>query len=144
MVKKNEFILKHISNKLPIEKGFIYYFQVDTSNSKNDNYATDQVHYFTIIYDDNPVLIQTFGGISKILVKYFYRDINILLKELLNKNIETYRKMFELSEEFNYLLEFDNLDMIYIKQTIKYPTLKDLDNLISPLPYAKDKLSFII
>ncbi len=136
-MRENNEILKYISNKLPIEKNYVYYFQIEISNSKNKYYLTDQVHFFVIVNDDNPTLIQTFGGVKKITVKNINIDVNEILNELLNLNHNVFKNLFDVPDDLDEILYFDEIEMIYVKQELKYPTLKRLDELIAPLSFNK-------
>jgi len=125
--KYNDIIKYKLDEKL--EKNYIYFFKITILNSKNNNYLTNQVHYFEYIYNDNPILIQSYGGIKGITIKNI-NNIDTILNNLFNLNHKTYKDTFDIPKYLDEILHFDNIEIIYIKKEIIYPTINKLVSLL--------------
>jgi hypothetical protein len=125
----------------------IYHFRLETELlSETTDINSDQVHYFTIINDSKPLLLQTLGGVKGILIKRIYGDINMILTQLISANSDTFTKLFEVPPYLNELANYQFTSFSYYRQPLHYPTLTDLNRILEPLhlDYAIEKLSYKI
>jgi len=139
--------LQAYNNKTKIQPGFIYHFQLETELTAEEPSAFEsQVHFFTIIYDETPLLLQTLGGVEGILIKRIYGDINEILHDIVKENSETFARLFEVPPDLEDLTYYKIESMYYLKVPLYYPTLTDLDSILSKLglDYASEKISYLI
>lgn len=125
-----EYLEKWSFVNLKLMPNRIHFCQLNTENSNGD-YSTDQVHYFVVVHDKNPMLLQTFGGVPGITVKPILTEINSLITQILNCQQSVYRDLFEIPAEFSHLLEFDRASFQAVSLPLVYPSLKELNNFFS-------------
>lgn len=129
-----------------LKQNHIYHCELHTGIAGDDGFGANQVHYFTIFYSDVVVLLQTYGGVDGILVKYVHSDINDILNEIMNGSGEDYRRLFEIPSDMEHVLDFDVVTLKYVKQPLMVPTLQDLDDLLQTkdLGFAMEKIDYHI
>lgn len=142
-VTVTEYIEKRGVPNLRLTPGSMYFCQLESRNIAGD-YGSDQTHFFLFIYDEQPTLIQAFGGVKGFTIKRIRSDINALINEILNFNHEIYSRLFEVSDK--ELLQFDEASFRAVKLPLFYPNLFDLDYFLQliGLNFAKDKINFTI
>lgn len=140
-----ELIERYGIPNLNMRPGYMYFCQLDTSVIGGD-YSTDQVHYFLFLYDENPLLLQAFGGIPGFTLKAVRSNINGLIKKILGFNHEVYRKLFEVQEKHEYLLHFDKASFRAVEMPLYYPNLSKLNYFLQllNLDFATEKLQYRI
>ena len=126
-----DFVLENSQQmELPLKPGMIYFCQLDTSK-KGGSYLTDQVHYFVIIYDAEPILLQALGGVKGFTIK-LVSNINDAIVGVLRLKHQQYEELFSFPDDgFDHLFEFDNASFRYITLPLYYPILADLSKLLS-------------
>tara|TARA_R110001632_G_scaffold200941_9_gene323695 strand:+ start:2840 stop:3457 length:618 start_codon:yes stop_codon:yes gene_type:complete len=124
----------------PFKEDFVYFCMIKTFSDEN-NYAVDQVHYFTIVMGKNrTILLQTYGGVRKVLVKTIVGDITKYMEMINQGNTGIYDKLFEVPEWMKHVLNFKSISFRYKRFPLKYPTLFDLNEIIKDagLDFAKN------
>lgn len=118
-----------IRSKAALKNDAIYHCELNTYNESRD-YGSAQVHYFTILVTNVTILVQTYGGVDGILVKYIHGDVNVILNKIISGSGDHYRRLFQVPKDMEHVLNYDFADLKYVKQSLFIPSLDDLNELL--------------